>query len=242
MQLIIRPFIFILFLPILFQSCDLKSKKETATLSPMAHKVKVLEVIQTSGYTYVRVSADGTEYWLAIDRADIEKDKTYYWTAGTLMKDFTSRELKRTFRTIVFVQDFTSKPILLDPTPDMESKMQAASAIGRQTPRAKTGISVERAPGGITIAELYAKKAAYSGKEVSIRGEVVRFSKEIMGKNWVHLQDGTKDSSGFDLTITTLDSLKVGDVVIFKGKISLKKDFGSGYFYEVLMEDGTIRK
>jgi hypothetical protein len=59
-----------------------------------------------------------------------------------------------------------------------------------------------------------------------------------MGKNWIHIQDGTDFNGGFDLTITSDSQHAVGDTVIFEGKISLKKDFGYGYVYEVIMEDG----
>ena len=57
-----------------------------------------------------------------------------------------------------------------------------------------------------------------------------------MGRNWVHLQDGTGDADNYDLTVTTNDDASVGDVATFEGTIALKKDFGSGYFYEVIME------
>jgi hypothetical protein len=70
----------------------------------------------------------------------------------------------------------------------------------------------------------------------------VKFSGGIMNRNWVHIQDGTKDNGKFDLTVTTQDSVKVGDVVIFEGKIALNKDIGAGYFYEILMEDAKMRK
>ena len=72
---------------------------------------------------------------------------------------------------------------------------------------------------------------------MKIKGQVTKFSPNIMGKNWVHIQDGTNDSGNYDLTVTTNDVVKVGDVVTFEGTIVLKKDFGAGYFYEVIMED-----
>ena len=63
-----------------------------------------------------------------------------------------------------------------------------------------------------------------------------------MGKNWIHIQDGSGDSNNFDLTITTQDQAKVGDVVTFEGTIGTKKDFGYGYLYEVIMEDAKLLK
>ena len=61
-----------------------------------------------------------------------------------------------------------------------------------------------------------------------------------MNKNWVHVQDGSGDDKVYDLTVTTLEKVNVGDIVNFSGKIVLKKDFGMGYFFEVLMEDGLL--
>jgi hypothetical protein len=59
-----------------------------------------------------------------------------------------------------------------------------------------------------------------------------------MNKNWIHIQDGSEFQGGFDLTITTDKSVSLGDTVTFEGKLALDKDFGYGYFYTVLIEDG----
>jgi hypothetical protein len=61
-----------------------------------------------------------------------------------------------------------------------------------------------------------------------------------MNKNWIHLQDGTEFDGQFDLTLTTDQQFEVGSVVTVEGKIALDKDFGYGYSYKVLLEDGKI--
>ena len=82
----------------------------------------------------------------------------------------------------------------------------------------------------------------YNGKKVVIKGEVVKTNFEIMNRNWFHIQDGTADGNKFDLTVTSLEKdVKVGDVITFEGKIALNKDFGYGYYYEVLMEEAIIK-
>ena len=63
-----------------------------------------------------------------------------------------------------------------------------------------------------------------------------------MGKNWVHIQDGTDYKGKFEIVITTSDESKAGATVTFEGKIVLNKDLGYGYFFEVLMEDAKIKK
>jgi hypothetical protein len=58
-----------------------------------------------------------------------------------------------------------------------------------------------------------------------------------MGKNWIHVQDGSEFNGEFDLTITTNAVAEVGQTITFEGTIALDKDFGYGYVYSILMED-----
>jgi hypothetical protein len=215
-------------------SCQPKSKVKE-NLAANVHKVTAEEVIQSSNYTYLRVTEDGKESWIAIARQEVEVGKSYYYEPSIEMANFTSKELKRTFPTILFVAKFSEMPIV--PT---EKFTVSDPPKGKQPAVAKEGISIKPVPGGITIAELYTNKDKYSGKTVKIKGEVVKYSPEIMGKNWIHLQDGTKSAGGFDLTITTNDATKVGDVVTLQGDVALNKDFGAGYFYEVIVENGKL--
>jgi len=218
---------------VLSVSCKTKNKTNE-NLAPNVHKVTAEEVIQSSNYTYLRVSEDDKDTWIAISRQEIEKGKSYYYEPNVEMTDFVSKELKRTFPKIVFVDKFSEQPITLAKPNSMNTSKGNLPAI------AKEGIKVERAESGITIAELYAGKDTFAGKTVKIRGEVVKFNPEIMGKNWVHLQDGTNSNGSFDITFTTNDVTKMGDVVTLEGSVTLKKDFGAGYFYEVIVENAKL--
>jgi hypothetical protein len=102
----------------------------------------------------------------------------------------------------------------------------------------KVNVKVEPCPDCITIAKLYEAKQNYSGKVIKVKGQVIKFNSGIMGKNWIHLQDGSEYDGNYDLTITTDATVTVGQTVTFEGKIALDKDFGYGYSYSVLMEDG----
>ena len=101
-------------------------------------------------------------------------------------------------------------------------------------------VSVKPAEGGITIAELFARKDSYAGKTVKIRGQVTKYNAAIMKKNWVHIQDGSEYSGKFDLTATTDMEVAVGDIITLEGTVALNKDFGYGYSYDVLLEDSKI--
>lgn len=236
--------IFLLFgLIAILASCQSKNKRVDGLL-PNAHQVIAKEVIQTSSYTYVNVEESDSVYWLAINSAEIVVGKTYFWSHGAPMYDFFSKELKRKFPTIYFIDDFTDQPIITNGPvgQDRAAALQAAQMRGRQPIPVKEGISLAKAEGGMTISELFAQPGNFSGKNVKIRAEVVKFSKAIMNRNWLHIQDGTENGGNYDLTVTSLDSLKVGDVAVFEGMISLNKDFGAGYSYAVIMEGAKIIK
>lgn len=102
----------------------------------------------------------------------------------------------------------------------------------------KINVTVEPCKECITISKLLANKQSYSGKVIKIKGKVTKFNPAIMGKNWVHIQDGSDFQGGFDLTITTDAQVSIGEIITFEGKIALDKDFGYGYSYNVLMEEG----
>ena len=94
----------------------------------------------------------------------------------------------------------------------------------------------------MTIAALYKQKTQLVGKSVSVRGKVVKVNNSIMGRNWVHLQDGTGDKSTNDLTVTSNQTAAVGDQITITGKVVIDKDFGAGYAYPVLVEEASIKK
>ncbi|OGQ55589.1 MAG: hypothetical protein A2W66_01280 [Deltaproteobacteria bacterium RIFCSPLOWO2_02_56_12] len=107
-------------------------------------------------------------------------------------------------------------------------------------------IKVKKAsgPNAYTVAELYQKSATLDKKEVVVRGLVVKVSAEIMGKNWIHLQDGSGDPSKGtnDIVVTSQELPAVGDTVTARGALSKDKDFGYGYNYPVIVEQASIKK
>jgi hypothetical protein len=222
------------FLLILFVACN-NSPKVNNSMVQGVHKIQTAEVIQSSNYTYLRVSEDGKEGWIAITKQDVEIGKTYYYESNIEMTNFTSKELNRTFPSIIFASKFSSEVI-----GSTEKSANSTPANGKKAAIAKEGIKIEKAKGGITIAELFAAKDSYAGKTVRLKGEVVKFNAQIMGKNWIHIQDGTNSNGAFDLTITSLEEVKIGDTITFEGVIALKKDFGAGYAYDVILEEGKL--
>jgi hypothetical protein len=125
--------------------------------------------------------------------------------------------------------------------PAQPQSMDGKNHMGQVNPE-KVNVVVEPCEGCLTVAKLMENKQSYSGKVIKIKGNVTKFNPQIMGKNWVHIQDGTEFQGVFDLTITTDILVTVGETVTFEGKIALDKDFGYGYVYNVLMEEGKLVK
>ena len=93
-----------------------------------------------------------------------------------------------------------------------------------------------------TVAAVYQEMAELSGKSVQVEGQVVKVNNGIMGRNFVHVRDGTGDQNSNNLIVTSKDTAAVGDQVVISGLVKLDRDFGSGYLYPLLVEDATIAK
>jgi gamma-glutamylcyclotransferase (GGCT)/AIG2-like uncharacterized protein YtfP len=227
-----------------FTSCNQNGKQAKdknvtevkAVKSHFTNEGTVQKVLQTSVYTYCLIKVGTDTAWIAISKMPVEIGQTLYYNNGIEMKNFQSKELNRKFASLSLVQEVSTNPSADLQTGNQNSQQAIKPKIVREN------ISIKPLNGSISIAELYANKAKYEGKEIKVRGKVFKFNTNIMGKNWAHIQDGTEDSGNFDLTVTTLDQVRLGDVVTFEGKITLKKDFGAGYFYPVIMEDAKVVK
>jgi hypothetical protein len=197
-------------------------------------EVVVKEVIQTTSYTYLKFKEEDAVYWAAVSRNDdISEGNTYYYDSFMEMKNFPSKELDRTFDNIYFIQTLSDKPFpALKPVTEEQKGSPKAADMEVE--------NISPVEGGTTIAELYNNKTDLAGKTVKIHGQVVKFTAAVMGKNWVHLQDGSGSGENIDITITTADVVKVGDVATFEGKVFLDKDFGYGYAYDILIEDAKL--
>lgn len=226
---------------IAFSACVKKDEPKAADVAPGTHKVVVEEVLQVTQYTYMKVKEAGQEFWIAVPKIPVEKGATLYFTNGMEMKNFKSTDLNRTFESVLFVQDISTTPASA-PGASPHGDAGAMSNQPQKPTIEKESISVAKAKGGVSISELYAGLAKFSAKTVKVSGKVTKVNNGIMGKNWVHIQDGTDYSGNFDLTVTTMASVEIGNTVVFEGKIALNKDFGYGYSYKVLLEDAVLSK
>ena len=202
-------------------------------------KGEVLEVKSVESYTYLRLRTQSGETWAAVSKAPVKKGATVTLENVMVMNNFESKSLKKTFPTILF-------GTLRGATPIASGAHVMGTAYPTLAKMTVTGdIKVPMATGANarTVAEIVTRSAELKDQTVLVRGKVVKYNPDILGKNWVHLRDGTgspMDNSN-DILVTTTNEAKIGEVVTAKGVVRTDKDFGSGYSYRVLIEEATLQ-
>lgn len=196
---------------------------------------EVVEALQVDGYTYLRLKTASGEAWAAVPTAAVRPGARVSVERPMVMRNFESRTLKRRFDEIAFgtLAGAAAQPAAAAPP----------SAGTAPRPDVNEKVARAKAPNSKTVAEVVTGLATLRDQTVVVRGRVVRYSAGILGRNWVHLRDGSgraADGSD-DLLVTTRDAARVGDVVEARGKVRTDADFGSGYRYAVLLEDATLR-
>ena len=199
-------------------------------------KGSVISTMDASGYTYVEANMGDEKIWLAGPKTKLAKGDPITVKIGAPMRNFHSKSLNRNFDVIYFVSGYSGSVPPKTTLPTGHQPVNGSKAI-TATKKITLDKPVKRAEGGKTIAEIITNMKDLSGKKIKVRGQITKFSPEIMTKNWIHLIDGSGNS---DLIITTNDTAKVGDVVVIEGTVVLDKDFGYGYFYKLLIEDGKV--
>lgn len=201
----------------------------------------VAETINTGGYTYVQVDTGSEKIWAAAPEFEVNVGDEVSVPKGMPMKDYYSKTLDRTFDVVYFVANIS---------------IAGAGQATAQLPEGHPGSTHKNIPvsasknidfsgikkpgGGKTIAEIYDEKDKLAGKEVTLRARVVKYNPNIMGKNWIHLQDGTGTEDTHDLTVNTATNVEVGDTVLVSGVLVIDRDFGYGYQYDVIIEDARV--
>jgi len=201
---------------------------------------EVLEARSVEGYTYLRLRTATGETWAAVPTTTVRTGERVTLADPMVMENFESKSLKRKFDRIVFatVAGNEAAPAAAKAVPAAPSKAAAPAP----APVARVAKASEA--DAKTVAEVSTSKAALKDRSVTVRGQVVKVNSGILGKNWLHLQDGTgKAADGSDdLIVTTTDAAAVGDVVTISGTVRTDVNVGSGYAYAVLVENASVRK
>lgn len=221
----------------------------------------VTETFDGGGYTYMQLDTETGTKWAAIGQAPVKVGDKVSLKPGPVMKEFFSRTFDRTFSEIIFsggiinggetaagapasfnaaLQSEASDVMKMPPGAAMDQvsggSMQAVSPLQEIT------IEKIEAENGYTVEELYSKAGELAGTKIKIRGKAVKVSPNIMGKNWIHIQDGTGNpaSNSHDLVVTTNETAETDSIIVVEGVLTKDKDFGAGYKYNVIVEDAVI--
>ncbi len=206
--------------------------------SEKLHTVVVKEAIQTPTYTYLNVSEGDKNFWIAVNSKEVKVGETYFYVGGLLKENFESKELNKTFDELYLIGNLVSA--------NHGNQLSSNDAKNEDLGTVKESVSnsvktnIVRQNGSVKISEIVNNPKKHEGQTVQIDGECTKINIGIMGKNWIHLKDGSKDD--YDLVITSNDIVSVGSVVTIKGDVVLNKDFGAGYKYDLILENGVIVK
>ena len=201
------------------------------------HKVVVTELLPTTKYNYLNVKEGEEEFWIATRKNDVKVGKTYFYKGGLLKTNFESKEYNRTFEKVYLVSSLVET--------NHGNNSNVTSSELKNEPKQKEDIpthteKIIEHKGSIKIAELVKNAKKYEGKTVQLSGECFKINAGIMERNWIHLKDGSQDD--YDLVITSKSFVPEGSVVTLKAIVTLNKDFGAGYIYDLILEDGIIVK
>ena len=213
---------------------------------------KVIETMNADVYTYVQVDDGSKKIWAAAPKFTVAVGDKVKVPDGIEMRDFHSKTLNRTFDLVYFVPGVEivgGKPAgNSEPAKEPPVAAHGGGSPHGGSPHGTTGnpaaaidlSNIKKADGGHTVAELFANKATLVGKDVAVRGRVVKYTADVMGKNWLHVQDGSGSAGSNDITVSTSSAAAVGNMVLVRGKLGADKDFGFGYHYDVIIEDGSV--
>lgn len=227
----------------------------TAAASASGFSGKVVETMNTAGYTYVLVDTGTEKLWAAAPQFEVKAGDSVDIRGGNPMHNYHSKTLNRDFEVVYFTGNVSVNGLpagagalgtkLLSGQPPLGGQGSALPEghppVGGGAAKPKMELTgIKKADGGKTIEEIFAGKANLTGKEVKVRGRVVKYNANIMGKNWLHIQDGTGAAGSDDLLLTTASPVKVGDTVLATGTVLTDKDFGYGYKYAVMIDDAKL--
>jgi len=209
----------------------------------------VIETMNSGGYTYVYIDTGSEKIWAAGPQTEVAEGQVIVMDKGMAMPDFHAKSLDRDFDVIYFVGSISGKDSADHPQaehPSAEHPQAAAGAMGSGADHTVVEkaevVNVAKVAGGYTVEEIFNQSGSLQGQDVKVRGQVVKFTANIMGTNWVHIQDGTGNGETADLTVTTSAVVAPGDMVLVEGPLTVNKDFGAGYKYAAIIEGAAVTK
>lgn len=194
------------------------------------HQATVVEVRNAGNYTYVQVEESGESYWIGLPHTMVHKGSEIRFDEQVWMYDFPSKVLNRVFDKVLFVGN-----VEIVSSPEAPEQAPPTSMV---TPSSADGSPMDA--GLLAIATVHARKAELAGQQIAIRGKVVKVVDKIMGSSWVHIEDDSSETSNHMVVRVPEREVEVGATVSASGILKADVDYGYGYFYPVIIEEGKI--
>ena len=191
-------------------------------------------------YTYVLVDTGAQKLWAAAPQFAVKAGDAVVVAEAVPMAKYFSKTLNRTFDVVYFSGNVAVNGALTTAPTASAALPPGHPPTDRAAAPAVNLTGIKRADHGQTVAEILTGKAKFAGKPIAVRGRVVKFNAMIMGKNWLHIRDGSGTDGTNDLTVTTQTTAKVGDLVLVTGVLAADRDFGAGYKYGLIVEDAKV--
>ena len=206
---------------------------------------KAVESMNVATYTYVLVDTGKKKLWVAAPRFAVKTGDKVEVANAMAMPDYESKTLKRKFDVVYFTGSVSVNGRNANERP---ASAAASGELPPGHPKIDGAVAasvsdfskITKPAGGKTVSEIVDGRKQLQGREVTVRGKVVKYSSGVMGKNWLHIRDGSGTPANNDLTVTTDTPAAVGSTVLVKGRLSTDRDFGSGYFYPVIVENAQV--
>lgn len=210
----------------------------TATPLAQAGTGTVAESIDAGGYSYIKL--EDPDMWIATSTLSISVGDQIQFGEGTEMRSFHSKSLDRTFDSIFFIQDVSAMGGRANNKPvDSGEKIHPTIANTSSVPVPAAG-DIPQLADGKTIAAMFDQAAELEGQSVSLSARVMKVSRNILGKNWITLQDGTGIEPDNKIMATSTELVVPGDLVVVNGTLVKDVDIGAGYNYKVLIEQAAF--
>lgn len=240
-----------------------------ATAEERVRSATVVSVESASNYLILLLEEGDDQLWAAANPFAVEVGDEVEYLGGVPMSEFYVKSLDQTFKRILFLTNIRHK--LSDEEKAALIAEKAAAEVAAEKGAAEQAasppdqpsalpqddyhknMSVEQAQAApsademiglmaeLSIAELFAQREDLAGQVVKVRGKAMKVSKNILGRTWVTLSDGSGSAPNDMLRITSVqEDVEVGDMLAAAGTVKINVDLGAGYSYPVILEDATF--
>ncbi len=193
-------------------------------------EVRILKVTPGEKYRYAEVQEGDKTYWIASTNQDIRVGETYFYNEALIRAQFESKDLQTVFDTLRLVTRLVPE----GRQGELKAPLHKAHP-GLQEGQAEA-VDQATVPVSLDLPELIRNPTPYEDQWVEFSATCVKVNPGIMGRNWVHLK--ALGEGGEEVVLTTQEDIPVGKAVRMQAVVRRNRDFGSGYRYELLLEEG----